>query len=399
MQKARHTTKSKQSAAAQASVVKLVRAIPPLTRLVLLVRAGGHCEFDGCDRYLLEHHVTLTEGNFSELAHIVAFQPGGPRGRSGKRPPDINDANNLMVLCPDCHKLIDDNPKRFTRRTLQAYKKRHEDHIRHVTGLSPERKTSVLVFTACVGEQNAYVPFDQVLEAVSPRYPISRPGKIIDLNAVRMDKPASVRTGCDTVRREVGRLYDIGGDTHTAKHLCVFALAPIPLLIFLGAQLSNKIPTELYQRHRDTETWTWKHSGKPAKYRFRRLQAGADAGKVAVIMSLSGTIRPRDLPKDLDRQYTIYEFALAGGTPSPTFLRTKADLEEFRLAYQDALATVVRNHRGIEKLHFFPAVPAPVAVLCGRELLPKVHPELLVYDFNKRKGGFTYQLTVNQHEH
>jgi len=33
-------------------------------------------------------------------------------------------------------------------------------------------------------------------------------------------------------------------------------------------------------------------------------------------------------------------------------------------------------------------------VLCGRELLPKVHPQLRVFDFNKETGGFTFQLTV-----
>jgi hypothetical protein len=30
----------------------------------------------------------------------------------------------------------------------------------------------------------------------------------------------------------------------------------------------------------------------------------------------------------------------------------------------------------------------------GRELLPKVHPKLRVFDFNKETGGFTFQLTV-----
>ncbi len=48
-----------------------------------------------------------------------------------------------------------------------------------------------------------------------------------------------------------------------------------------------------------------------------------------------------------------------------------------------------------DELDLFPAVPAPVAVLCGRETLPKIHPALRVYDYDKTQGGFTYQLTVN----
>jgi hypothetical protein len=86
------------------------RAIRPLTRLLLFVRAGGRCEFDGCNKDLLRHHLTLTEGNFAQIAHIVAFRQDGPRGNTGRRPTDINDVRNLMLLCPECHKLIDDLP-------------------------------------------------------------------------------------------------------------------------------------------------------------------------------------------------------------------------------------------------------------------------------------------------
>ena len=83
------------------------RAIDPTRKLLLYVRAGGRCEFDGCNAYLFRHHVTQAEENFSQVAHIVAFKPDGPRGKIGLRPDDINDLENLMLLCPQCHKLID----------------------------------------------------------------------------------------------------------------------------------------------------------------------------------------------------------------------------------------------------------------------------------------------------
>ena len=85
-----------------------------MNRLLLFVRAGGRCEFDGCNKDLLKHHVTLKEGNFAEMAHIVAFKPEGPRGKGGRRPAQINDVRNLMLLCPQCHKLIDDHPDDYT---------------------------------------------------------------------------------------------------------------------------------------------------------------------------------------------------------------------------------------------------------------------------------------------
>lgn len=397
--RANSSTKTKKSREqGNPSPVQQVRNVGLLTRIVLFVRAGGRCEFDGCNHYLLEHHLTLTEGNFAEVAHAVAFKPDGPRGREGTRPADINDVNNLMLLCSQCHKLVDDHPTKYTRRTLEEYKERHEQRIKHVTGLGPDQKTSVLVLKANIGTQTVMLAFDQILEAVSPRYPCSRTGTTIDLTHVDVNGPAFIQTACDTIRQRIQRLLETGGEVSETGHISLFALAPIPLLVFLGCQLSNKVPLDPYQRHRDTETWTWKRGGKAVEYQFRRLRSGTCRETVALVLSLSGTIRLRDLPRTIDSRYSVYELTLKDMVPRATFLRTRQDLENFRNAYQSALGIIVRDHGMIEKIHLFPAVPAPIAVLCGRELLPKVHPALLVYDYDKAKVGFTNQLEVNNND-
>jgi len=73
------------------------RNVPARTRLFLYVRAGGRCQFDGCNRYLLEHSLTKKEGNFAQMAHIWAFADRGPRG--GRRDPkqSMHAVSNLMV--------------------------------------------------------------------------------------------------------------------------------------------------------------------------------------------------------------------------------------------------------------------------------------------------------------
>ena len=370
------------------------RNIPPLVRLQLFVRAGGRCEFDGCNKYLLEHPLTLTEGNFAEVAHVVAFKPDGPRGKAGVRPTNINDAGNLMLLCPQCHKLVDDHPAEYSRRTLEEYKQRHESRICHVTGLGPDQKTSLLVVRTSIGGQTVAFPFDQIIEAISPRYPISRQGTLIDLTQLRSEGTAFYEAARNTIEQRVGRIFDPGGEVDQAGHISLFALAPIPLLILLGKQLSNKVPCNVYQRHRDTETWTWKKDGKPVAYDFRQLGSDSNGKNIALILSLSGTIPVKALPESVRASSTIYEITLHGESPAPTFLRLRQDLENFRIVYQEAIGTIIKNHGLVETIDLFPAVPAPIGVLCGRELLPKVHPRLRVYDYNKNNGGFTFALEV-----
>ncbi|HXL09019.1 MAG TPA: SAVED domain-containing protein [Candidatus Bathyarchaeia archaeon] len=379
------------------SVVRVqTRHVSHLARLLLFVRAGGRCEFDGCNKYLLEHHVTLSEGNFAQMAHIVAFKDAGPRGREGPRPKNINDVGNLMLLCPECHKLIDDNPADFTLKTLREHKERHESRILHLTGLGPDLKTSILILKANIGKQTVSIPFNQITEAIAPRYPLSRHGTLIDLTAIEVDGKSFLEAAAGTIEQKIARIYEPGSETSQSGHLSVFALAPIPLLIFLGSRLSNKVPVALFQRHRDTENWTWKKSGKTVEYEFKKIRAGARRENVALQLCLSGTITTDDLPRHIDESFSVYELRAKDLTPDPTALRAEADLSSFRIAYQQVLGTIVRDHGLIDAIHMFPAVPAPVAILCGRELLPKVHPSLVVYDYDKTKAGFTLQLRINQ---
>jgi hypothetical protein len=298
-----------------------------------------------------------------------------------------------MLLCAGCHKLIDDNPEDYSRETLQEYKRNHEARVKHLTSLGPAQRTAVLIVKAAINGHTVAVPFDHIVEATAPRYPAQRDPDVVDLTSITDRGSTFTQTACETIRESVDRFFGPGGDGRRVGHASIFALGPIALLVFLGRQLTNKVPSDLFQRHRDTEKWTWKRGGR-ARYNVRRLRRGAARAKVALLVSLSGRIRIRDLPEVTRRSATIYSITLAGQTPRPTFLRTRQDLEGFRTAFQQALGLIVKNHGIMRSIEFFPAVPAPVAVLCGRELLPKVHPALRVWDYDKAKGGFTYQLEV-----
>lgn len=373
------------------SPVVATRDIPHRVRLLLYVHAGGRCEFDGCNTYLFEDSLTLTEGNFGEAAHIVAFREQGARGTDANRPADINRLANLMLLCATHHKLIDDHPTDYTRSTLESYKAAHEDRIKHVTSLGPDRKTAVVVFTALIRGHMVGIPYHQIAEATAPRFPTTRQPFTIDLTGLPADDRAFYQTACTTIKRRVQSLFSPEGEAAKAAHVSIFAIGPIPLLICLGRQLSNKVASDPYQRHRDSESWTWKTDGAPVEYRFRRMNRGRFK-KVALVLSLSGTIRLRDLPAGTRRSSAIYEITLNGMTPQTTFLQQKRDLDAFRAVYQEAIATILQTHGPLDTIDLFPAVPAPIAVLCGRELLPKVHPKLRVYDNDRDAGGFTFKL-------
>lgn len=392
--------KKRRKKAASASPIRPARNVKESTKILLAVAAGGRCEFSGCNEYLFEHPLTLRGGNFSEMAHVVAFSEDGPRGKDGKRPVDVNETANLMLLCRQDHKLVDDNPTEFTRSVLERYKSEHEERIRHVTGLGPDMKTSVVQFKALISGDAVEIPASQIYEAVAPRFPTDRKGCVIDLTGAKTDDDAFAATAAGTISADVRQLYAAGMDVEKTRHISLFALGPIHLLAHLGAQLSNKITVDLFQRHRDSDEpspWQWRKNGRPAKYATRLVARGTSRQDVALVLSLSGTVDRSSLAALL-KKIPVYELKLTSDQPNVHFLRQRKDLAAFRKAYRNFLSRMLRAHPGVRRLHLFPAVPAPVGVALGHDLLPKVHPALLVYDNDKKKGGFTLRLKVNDHD-
>ncbi|PKO18714.1 hypothetical protein CVU37_04830 [candidate division BRC1 bacterium HGW-BRC1-1] len=383
---------SKNKLSPQTSPVKDVsRQIKPDIRLFLSVYAGGRCEFDGCNRFLFKHHVTRKTGNFAELAHIVAFKEKGPRGSDASRPalPDINDIENLMLLCPVCHKHIDDEPDNFSVCTLKKYKKQHECRVFRLTDLDKERGTHVVRFKALIRGEPVMVSRQGVYEAVSPFYPEEHDCEI-DLTGMDGDGLPFLENATHTIERKIGQFIEY----QSPSRLSVFGLGPIPLLIYLGSTISNKMDdVQFFQFHRD-KTWKWKRDGEIVKYDYALRQKGA-AGKVALALSISGQTDMETVRAVVGTGRFIYELFPTNVAPSTVLLRRKEDLDNFKTTYERCLAHIVKEHGVIDSIMIFPAVPAPIAICCGHVPLKKAHPALEIYDLDRTKGGFIKTITVN----
>lgn len=382
------------------SPVALVRNANANAQKALVAMAAGRCEFPGCNGFLFEHPLTKDCGNYGENAHIVAFKEGAARGRDGARPVDINSIDNLMLLCQPCHKMVDDNPARYSRDFLVAGKEAHERRVRALTELGPELRTNVLVLKSRIGERATEVGQQEVADALRPRYPASTSFTQIDLSQLGDEKdPGYYPMAERLIGERIAAMYAAQDVFREVKHLSVVGLAPMPLLVKLGATLSNAVQTDFFQCHRDRDDrWTWHPDGPPVSYATSVVRSGTDTAKVAVTLSLSGTIDATKLPGVIDDAYTVYEVTLDGALPNPAFLRTRRNLDDFRAAYRALIARITREYPAATELHLFPAVPAPAAIVLGFDLLPKVHPALIVHDFDKRVGGFTERIRVNRNE-
>lgn len=96
--------------------------------------AAGRCSYPGCDEECIKFLSTSDSTIIGEMAHVVAQSPKGPRGnKSG----GDDSYENLVLLCPTHHTLVDKAPEGyFSIETLLKWKKDHEAEVRR-TFLSP----------------------------------------------------------------------------------------------------------------------------------------------------------------------------------------------------------------------------------------------------------------------
>lgn len=99
------------------------------TKRKLLSSSGGFCAKPDCHKDLFPLFDNGEVTNIEELAHIVGKKTKGPRGLSFKGTIERDNYENLIVLCPTCHTIIDKNPSLYTENIIKEWKKNHEERI------------------------------------------------------------------------------------------------------------------------------------------------------------------------------------------------------------------------------------------------------------------------------
>jgi hypothetical protein len=109
-------------------------------------RGAGICSNPDCQADLTILLETGNGFNIGEMAHIIARNPGGRRGRDVNGP---DSYGNLILLCPTCHRKIDKAPEgTYPERLLHEWKGQHEERIRKVG--TAERFTTTLALKKAV---------------------------------------------------------------------------------------------------------------------------------------------------------------------------------------------------------------------------------------------------------
>jgi hypothetical protein len=110
-------------------------AIPSATKSRLFIEAAGHCQRPECLDKLYPEEMG-GKRHLGEMAHVIPHGDKGPRYEA--RPAgefEVDSVDNLIVLCPTCHTIIDKNPEAYPREKLLGWKRDHLKALAHKQGI------------------------------------------------------------------------------------------------------------------------------------------------------------------------------------------------------------------------------------------------------------------------
>lgn len=165
--------------------------------------------------------------------------------------------------------------------------------------------------------------------------------------------------------------------------LSYFGLAPVPLAIQLGVELSGLVPISVYQRNHKNGRWEWPHKGRTQDVLIHGLPQSLrrDAGPVILRVSASALIDPALTHQVVE--HSLAEIDIALRTPSPDALQSEADVEEVAAMVQHALNQIARLIPRATVVHLFAAVPGALALRIGMVTNPNIHPPIQTYHFDR----------------
>lgn len=372
------------------------RDIKDTTRWLLWGKAAGRCEFSGCNRELWKSPVTQEQVNIAEAAHIYAFSSVGPRGNEGIDVEKLNEVENLMLACHDCHKTMDKDEDgiRYSVELLRQWKAEHEKRIEIVTGVDPKKSSHVVLYGTNIGIHGSPLNHADAAHALFPDY-FPAEGRPIELgtsNSTFQDRdPKFWEVESQNLTAHFDRKVKQRIEAGEIRHVSVFGLAPQPLLILLGSFLIDITPAEVYQRHREPkQTWDWPPTDGELEYQV--TGPTTFDGPPALVLALSAPITDDRVTDVLGPEAAIWRVTVP--KPNNDLIKSRRHLSAFRTVIRELLDRIKDHHGRTTTLHIFPAAGVSPSIELGRVRMPKSHMPWKIYDQVNDRGGFIEAINI-----
>lgn len=365
------------------------------TKILVWIRAAGHCELCGVD--LTQDLRTGTRMKWGEVAHIMPASADGPRASSGhdaKQAEELtNDPDNLVLACPSCHDKADTNAEGYPANDLRDLHQAQIDRIRLAATVPDDGKSIALIFLSQHFQTMNLIGKGDLQRAMSAEglHAITDPIQFVLPPPLTNGRDSAYWDGVEgnikfLLEQKLNRACTFHGDPPV---LSVVGLADIPALIVLGQALGDRFRRRMFSFHRISGL-RWPELGAPPPT-FSYQAPPPGNGPVALVLSISAEIPERDvlaaLPNGRIATISINE-------PGTLMVKNRKVIEAFIEALQTPLSDL--EAMTPDPIHVFAAIPAALAIEFGAFLTMQHRHPYLIYDRDD-KGKFFPALELGYH--
>ena len=352
----------------------------------LWVVCGGMCSFDGCKKKL----IASTSGELTNVgikAHIIGHAKNSARHEYmeeyGFTYETLENVENLMLMCYDHSKIIDDKKTRsqFPPDLLFAMKEKHE---KWVSSWSVDKKKSIALIHKRKGGPLFDIEYDS-------------PAPYILLDAVEDQTVFGNFTpeGWEEGKKSNEVLYQKFIEKIKEKEAKVgeiFPLSPIPLLIHLGSLLTDTVSYSIYQFDREKGFWVSENPGLNKDIMLAVKKEIKECDELAVLVSISGYVKMNSVKEVLGEEFD--SLCVEVDDPDVKKVIYKEDVVNIQAKLKYEIEKLMQQ-QDYNKIHLFYAGPAGLAIEIGRGINPKMWSEVCLYEYDKRwTPKYQYALSI-----
>lgn len=391
-------------------------------------RAAGRCQ--RCNIDVSRDRLSWRAYNLSENAHIIASSVNGTRGAKGKSAALADKLENHLLLCRDCHKIVDEKRRGevlFPTEWLLKLKHDQEALVHRLMELAKKPQSVAVYISAAVGQTRLQpLVIDDINMAIVDAGLVPALNHPIHIDLLTLlevetldSDPAFWAMASKLIRRklEAELLEGAHKKLSEVEHFSLFGLAPIPVLALLGnlipdtrkammyqpiwdeinpgrKPLGTTIDIDIHQYDRDPETWCWPKERRQPVPVFSYVHMAGPAqqrgGDIAVLCELSFPTHLELVEAALPGA-PVYHFTASDVTAD--IIQAPTDVKAFMAAFRQLLSVLERDHGHNAHVHVFGSLPVSCAIALGR-LQVKGSLSMTVHNLQRNPNRYTRGLTL-----
>lgn len=179
-------------------------------------------------------------------------------------------------------------------------------------------------------------------------------------------------------------------ETGICAHISLFPIGPQPLLVKLGTVLNDKYNVQVYQKHREPDTWIWL---EPTNQNDIVVVEPKQKGKEPIlVIALSANAIKERVNQRFGNNASIW--TITCNEPNNDMMKSMDQLNQFMSVARKVMDDIKSNSNGYDTLRVFMSAPASCAVELGRIRMPKADLKWKLYDYKVAENADIETITI-----